>query len=106
MKKTNLKYLVIPLFLVSLLGCIKHDQKNLTTQINNNSTTSISKPQYGEHTDQIQEFLANSPIGSEIYLEEKEHGEWYLKIEKTFNVKKDEEKTKTVELIYVESILI
>jgi hypothetical protein len=70
------------------------------------STKSISPEEYGQHTDEIQEFLSTSPMGSEIYLEQKESGEWYLKIEKTFTAKNDEEKTEMIEPIYGESILI
>ena len=40
---------------------------------------------YGYHTDDIEKILAVAPIGSEVYLEDKGGGEWYLKIEKTFS---------------------
>ena len=103
------------------LGCVKQDKVSSlevidTTKVVNHAihTTEVEKPttktihpqEYGQHTDEIQEFLSATPLGSEIYLEQKESGEWYLKIEKTFTAKKDEEKTEMNEPIYGESILI
>jgi len=39
---------------------------------------------YGVYTSDIQNLLDATPIGSEIYLEEVENGEWHLRIEKIF----------------------
>ena len=39
---------------------------------------------YGVYTADIQNLLEASPIGSEIYLKEGDHGEWHLRIEKIF----------------------
>jgi hypothetical protein len=39
---------------------------------------------YGVYTADIQTLLEASPIGSEIYLKEGDHGEWHLRIEKIF----------------------
>jgi hypothetical protein len=114
MKKTTMKHLILLILTTYLfLGCVKQDKVSSinameTTKLEEPKVVSetISPPEYGQHTDEIEEFLSATPLGSEIYLEEKESGEWYLKIEKTFTVKKDEEKTENIEPIYGESILI
>ena len=59
---------------------------------------------YGEHQEEIEAILSVTPVGSEVYLEEKDDGEWYLKIEKTFTAQKAKEKKD--EPIYGETILI
>ena len=113
MKKTTIAHLILLTYI--FLGCAKQDtiktvettntvtEKNLDNEIVKESVTST---EYGQHTDEIQEILSATPLGSEIYLEQKESGEWYLKIEKTFTAKKNEEKTEIIEPIYGESILI
>ncbi|CAA6821329.1 MAG: Unknown protein [uncultured Sulfurovum sp.] len=114
MKATNIKYLIIITLTAStLLGCIKHDNITSTKTVSKipiamTDTLKVTNntPQYGENTNEIEAFLSTTPMGSKIYLEEKESGEWYLKVEKTFSVKKDEEKTEIIEPIYAESILI
>jgi hypothetical protein len=40
---------------------------------------------YGEFTAEIEQILSVTPDDSEIYLEEREGGKWYLKIEKLFS---------------------
>jgi len=61
---------------------------------------------YGEYTDEIENLLSAIPLGSDIYLEEQESGDWYLKIEKTFTTQSQSQKVKKDEPIYGESILI
>jgi len=64
-------------------------------------------PTYGENTEEIEVFLSNAPLGSEIYLEEREDGSFYLKVEKTFTAENEEiKKVKKDEPIYGETILI
>ena len=113
MKKTTIAHLILLTYI--FFGCAKQDtiktvettnivtEKNLDNKIVKKPVTST---EYGQHTDEIQEILSATPLGSEIYLEQKESGEWYLKIEKTFTAKKNEEKTEIIEPIYGESILI
>ena len=124
MRKTTLKHLLLLTLTAYLfIGCVKQEKvssiktmettesksdtvlTNITVEDEVKEKTFIT-PSYGQHTDEIQEFLSTTPLGSEIYLEQKESGEWYLKIEKTFTAKKDEEKTEMIEPIYGESILI
>lgn len=120
---TTIKHLMFlslttPLF----LGCVKQDT---VSKIQTMETIKVvsevfkeKKPKtpnsqnlkpssaYGEHTDEIEKFLSSTPLGSEIYLEQKENGEWYLKVEKTFTAQKDEEKKEISEPLYGETILI
>lgn len=110
MNKTTFKNLIfLSLTTYLLLGCVKQDKVSsniameTTTIIND---VNIVSTNYGKHTDQIEKFLSATPLGAEIYLEEKEDGEWYIKIEKTFTAKKNEEKTEIIQPIYGESILI
>jgi len=48
------------------------------------STPETTQP-YGKFTDQIEQILSVTPDDSEIYIEEREGGKWYLKIEKLFS---------------------
>jgi len=119
MRKTTMKHLIfLGLTTYLFIGCVKQEKISSietmetievlsNTEVkNSDEKITITEKVYGPHTDEIQEFLSAIPLGSEIYLEQKESGEWYLKIEKTFTAKKDEEKTKMIEPIYGESILI
>jgi len=119
--------LLLSLSISTLLGCVGHEKitsfnsttvqpeeapviltnNNIVPNSNNSSQEeATTETDYGAHTNEIQEFLATTPMGSEIYVEEKENGEWYLKVEKTFTVEKSQEKTENIEPIYGESILI
>ena len=104
------------------LGCSKHETvanvpsvetleeptvvaKELpTTQIALPPKSSSATVDYGQHKEEIEAILSVAPLGSEVYLEQKDDGAWYLKIEKTFTAKKAEEKK--VEPVYGETILI
>ncbi|CAA6816576.1 MAG: Unknown protein [uncultured Sulfurovum sp.] len=105
MKKTALKHLIFLTLItyIFFFGCVKQDSTNSIKTV---ETTKVMHSNYGHHTDEIEEFLSASPLGSEIYLEKKETGDWYLKIEKTFTTIKYEEKTEIIESMYGESILI
>ncbi len=48
------------------------------------ATTQDPQP-YGIFTSEIEEILSVTPTDSEIYIEEREGGKWYLKIEKLFS---------------------
>ena len=109
MRKTTIQHLIFLTLTTSLiLGCVKQDKVSSVKVMETSEilTQTISPIEYGQHTDEIQKFLSATPLGSEIYLEQKESGEWYLKIEKTFTAKKEVEKTEIFEPIYGESILI
>ena len=115
------------LFILSaylFLGCSKHEsvttvqsvetleqpvtivsKATIPTQTVATTTTSSStEANYGEHQEEIESILSTAPVGSEIYLEQKDDGAWYLKIEKTFTAQKAEEKKD--EPLYGETILI
>ncbi len=116
------QFLLLTLMGYTFSACMKHEKissiesmetiaeltQHVTLEKNNQETTDeITKEKsYGDHTDEIEAFLSATPIGAEIYLEQKESGEWYLKIEKTFTATKELKKTETIEPIYGESILI
>ena len=106
MKKITLSHLILlTLIAYTFIGCAK-DTINSDKTVEISKTVPLINNKYGQHTDEIQEFLSATPLGSEIYLEQKENGEWYLKLEKTFTANKDEEKIEMIEPIYGESILI
>ncbi|CAA6814525.1 MAG: Unknown protein [uncultured Sulfurovum sp.] len=106
MKLINIKYLIaLGLTAFMLFGCVKKEKVS-SAEIENPIISSPNTFEYTQPSDEIQKFLSTTPIGAEVYLEEKESGEWYLKVEKTFTVQKDQEKTETIEPIYGESILI
>ncbi len=48
------------------------------------ATTPDPQP-YGIFTSEIEQILSVTPTDSEIYIEEREGGKWYLKIEKLFS---------------------
>ena len=117
MRKTTLRHLLfLTLTAYLFVGCVKQekvssiesmettklkDEKVLScsTSVDNEvKETTITKPEYGPHTDEIQEFLSAIPLGSEVYLEQKESGEWYLKIEKTFSKNSSEMNIKLLAL--------
>ncbi len=117
--KTILALTLSLLTLFYLFGCVKKENVNSIETMTSSKATNlvavkaeeqiehpIPTPQYGEHTEEIEKFLSATPLGAEIYLEQKEGGEWYLKVEKTFTAKKDEEARENLEPIYGESILI
>jgi len=126
MKKTpTTNAIILILTLFSFLGCNDNietkqetvaqkalspetlSQKNLA--IDSTDTQNISeKLDYGEYTSEIETLLSITPLGAEIYLEEQEEGEWYLKIEKTFTTQSQNpsQKVENTEPIYAESILI
>ncbi len=105
------------------LGCSKHESvktaqsvetleqppatvvsKILHAQTVSSKNDSSNAPDYGEHQEEIEAILSVAPVGSEIYLEQKDDGDWYLKIEKTFTAQKSKEKEE--ESLYGETILI
>ena len=114
------------LFILSsclFLGCSKHEsvatvksvetleqpvtvvsKKILPTQTVNVTNNSSSVANYGEHQEEIEAILSIAPVGSEVFLEQKDNGAWYLKIEKTFTAQKAKEKKD--EPVYGETILI
>ena len=117
MKQFKLKHSLLLILTACLyFGCAKQEpvasiqpmetlEKEATTKqlVKEESTT----PVYGENTEEIEVFLSNAPLGSEIYLEEKEDGSLYLKVEKTFTAKNEETKEiQKDEPIYGETILI
>jgi hypothetical protein len=109
MKKTIIMHLMfLTLTTYLFLGCVKQDKVNSVKAMKTTKVApkTITSAEYGQHTDEIQEFLSATPLGSEIYLEQQESGEWYLKVEKTFTAKKHKEKTEMIQPIYGESILI
>ena len=126
MRKTTLTYLLFLVLTAYLfIGCVEQEKvssiKTMETAplksdivLSNVKIESEVKakeekapqPEYGQHTDEIEEFLSATPLGSKIYLEQKESGEWYLKIEKTFTAKKEVKETELTEPIYGDSILI
>ncbi len=74
------------------------------TQVAPHTQSSSTTIDYGQHQEEIEAILSVAPLGSEVYLEQKDDGAWYLKIEKTFTAEKAEEKK--VEPVYGETILI
>jgi len=117
MKQFNLKHSLLLILTACLyFGCTKQEpvaslqpmetlEKEATTKhlVKEEATAPI----YGENTEEIEVFLSNAPLGSEIYLEEREDGSFYLKVEKTFTAKNEETKeVKKNEPIYGETILI
>lgn len=126
MKKTpTTNAIILILTLFSFLGCndnIETKQETVTEKalspeilsqknlaIDSTDTQNISeKLDYGEYTLEIETLLSVTPLGAEIYLEEQEEGEWYLKIEKTFTTQSQDpsQKVENPEPIYAESILI
>ncbi len=114
------------LFILSaylVLGCSKHEStttvhsvetleqpatvtSKVTLPTQTVTTESSSSPiaDYGEYQEEIEAILSTAPVGSEIYLEQKDDGAWYLKIEKTFTAQKSKEPQE--ESLYGETILI
>ena len=74
------------------------------TQIALPSKSSSVTVDYGQHKEEIEAILSVAPLGSEVYLEQKDDGAWYLKIEKTFTAQKSKEPQE--ESLYGETILI
>jgi len=69
---------------------VEHDDLlALSKQINDSLhyvATNTPNPQpYGIFTQEIEQILSVTPSDSEIYIEEREGGGWYLKIEKLFS---------------------
>ena len=103
------------------LGCSKHETvatiqsvetleqptivaKELPSKIAPIHESSSTTVDYGPYQEEIEAILSVAPFGSEVYLEQKDDGVWYLKIEKTFTAEKAEEKK--IEPVYGETILI
>ena len=92
------------------LGCSKHETVANIPSVETLEQEKVvaKKPSttvnYGQHQEEIEAILSVAPLGSEVYLEQKDDGAWYLKIEKTFTAEKAEEKK--VEPVYGETILI
>ena len=105
------------------LGCSKHEsvetvqsvetleqstdvisKETNSVQIVTIANSSSTSDKYGEYQEEIEAILSIAPVGSEIYLEQRDDGDWYLKIEKTFRAQKSEEKKD--EPVYGETILI
>ena len=123
---THMQPKQILLFILSaylFLGCSKHEsvttvqsvetleqpvtivsKATIPTQTVSTEASSSTVANYGEHQEEIEAILSVTPVGSEVYLEQKDDGEWYLKIEKTFTAQKAKEKKD--EPIYGETILI
>ena len=74
--------------------------QTVTTEVSSSSPVA----DYGEYQEEIEAILSTAPVGSEIYLEQKDDGAWYLKIEKTFTAQKSKEPQE--ESLYGETILI
>ena len=108
MRKINtMQLLLLSLTAYLFTGCVKQETTtSVTTTLGtqNANVQNSDNVNYGEHSIEIESILSTIPLGSEIYLEEKENAEWYLKIEKTFTSHHIEEKK--VEPIYGETILI
>ena len=66
---------------------VSSPQKELSSLIKVNYSEIDDTTNYGYHTEDIEKLLAVTPVGSEVYLEDRGGGEWYLKIEKTFSAK-------------------
>ena len=114
------------LFILSaylFLGCSKHEsvttvqsvetlekpvtvvsKSTLPTQTVEATSPSSTESKYGKHQEEIEAILSAAPVGSEIYLEQRDDGDWYIKIEKTFTAQKAKEKKE--EPLYGETILI
>ncbi len=48
------------------------------------SSTPVESQPYGVYTQEIEQVLNALPSDSEVYIEEREGGKWYLKVEKLF----------------------
>ncbi len=112
---------ILPIYL--FLGCSKQEsvatvqsvetleqpvnivsKDTITLQTVTTKAPPSTEANYGEYQEEIEAILSVAPVGSEIYLEQKDDGDWYLKIEKTFTAQKAKEKKD--EPIYGETILI
>ncbi len=94
-----------------LNGCVeikvvddnKSDSKVSNITINEKEN---SVPVYGAYAEDIDQLLAVAPIGSEVTLDEAENGDIYLKIEKVFTARQNQDvaptKTPTTEEIVLE----
>jgi len=94
----NKAVLLIAIITYIFTGCAKQETiqsvKNVETpQVKSQNIDSKTNDMrtYGSHSDDIQKILDATPIGSEIYLEDKGEGEFYLRIEKTFTAQAQEE---------------
>lgn len=103
---TILTYVVL---ITSISTLLNSNEQNKYTEPTTTQMHEIDAPSesitYGEHTTEIEALLSVTPVGADIYLEEQEDGNWYLKIEKTFTAQ-EKEKIENLEPIYTESILI
>jgi len=115
MRQREQKFILLILLAYLFVGCAKQESvasstqsmetleqeatKEVVTQIDK---TRVIQPK--TYPIELEEMLSSVPIGSEIYIEERKNGEWYLKIEKTFNPQNVEEKS--TQPTYGETILI
>ena len=118
MKTTQLKYLILATLITYLfMGCAGEERLSSLNSLESTKHEKVEHataeeiapvPHYGQHPEAMEEFLSTVPIGSEIYLEEKKDGAWYLKIEKTFTTtnNSEEEQPPAIVPVYAESILI
>ena len=116
MRERELKKLMLFTLIGYLfMGCIKQESVASTSQpietLEQEATKEVIVQTQKEKSPQttypieLEEMLSTVPIGSDIYLEEREGGEWYLKIEKTFTSQNIEEES-IQQPIYGETILI
>ena len=83
MKKEQILSLsVLSIIVVFLNSCVKQQtiEEPVKEVVENNLTQT-----YGIYTNEIEKMIAATPLGSEIFLEEKIGGGYYLRIEKTFS---------------------
>jgi len=114
MKNIQLKYLLLATITTYLfMGCVGEERVTSLQSLEHSKQNKVEekiaekKGPPAPHTQEMEQFLSNVPIGSEIYLEEKKDGAWYLKVEKTFTSKtSEEEHPNTIIPISTESILI
>jgi len=102
-KKQKISLSVLTILTVFLSSCVKqetmekHVEAVVTPIVENNLTRT-----YGIYTNEIEKLIAATPLGSEIFLEEKIGGGYYLRIEKTFS--DTTEKTEIAQLQEMQNI--
>jgi hypothetical protein len=103
-KERTITLSVLTILTVSLSSCVKqqetvekHVEAIVTPIVESNLTQT-----YGIYTNEIEKMIAATPLGSEIFLEEKIGGGYYLRIEKVFSDSK--EKTEIAKLQEMQSI--
>jgi hypothetical protein len=92
---TQKTMLLLAIMALALNACvqieIRDDNKSTskvtsvkTNEIQIDETQADSTALYGDKTQDIEQLLAATPVGSEVYLEDRGDGQWYLRIEKIF----------------------